>query len=77
MDKFLVFMIGAVAMIVAIKYRKQIVDFTGKIDWLEQKLGPGGTYTGVIIMGMVVWLGSLMYALGTFGEVFGFFKRFF
>jgi hypothetical protein len=32
-------------------YRYKIVQFTGKLEWAEQKLGSGGTYTLLIIIG--------------------------
>lgn len=75
--KLLVFLIGFPIALVMIIYRQKIVAFTGKLEWAEQKLGAGGTYTLIIIMAMVVWIGCMMYALGSFDQLFGFLIKFF
>jgi hypothetical protein len=75
--KLLIFLFGLPIGILIIVYRQKIVAFTGKLEWAEDKLGAGGTYTLMVILGIVVWIGSMMYALGSFDMVFGFLGRFF
>ncbi len=75
--KLFVFLFGLVAGILLIVYRYQIVRFTGKFSWVEQKLGPGGTYTFIILFAIFLWLFCMMYALGTLDQVFSFLAKFF
>jgi cell division protein FtsX len=77
MNKVLVFIIGFPIALVMIIYRQKIVAFTGKLEWAEQKLGIGGTYTLVVILALIVWIGCMMYALGSFDQLFGFLKNFY
>ncbi len=77
MNKLLVFIIGFPIALVLIIYRQKIVAFTGKLEWAEQKLGTGGTYTLVIILAFIIWIGCMMYALGSFDQLFGFLIKFF
>jgi len=77
MNKLLVFILGFPIALVVMIYRQKIVAFTGKLEWAEQRLGPGGTYTLLIIFALVIWVGCMMYALGSFDQLFGFLARFF
>lgn len=53
-------------------YREKVVAFTGKWPWFEERLGPGGSYSAVILVALVLWIGAMMYALGSFDQLFGF-----
>lgn len=75
--KLLIFLLGLPLGILIIVYRQKIVAFTGKLEWAEEKMGPGGTYTLMVILGIIVWIGSMMYALGSFDTLFGFLNNFF
>ena len=77
MNKILIFILGLPAGLLIIIYRRLIVQTTGKLQWAENNLGAGGTYTLVIILGLVVWFGCMMYALGSFDQIFGFLVKFF
>ena len=70
MNKVFVFLLGLPLGLLVMIYRYKIVQFTGKLDWAEEKLGAGGTYTLVIIISFVIWIGSLMYSLGTLDGIF-------
>lgn len=70
--KLLIFLIGFPIALVLMIYRGKVVEFTGKMKWAEDHLGTGGTYTMVIIAAMVIWIGCMMYALGSFDQIFGF-----
>ena len=69
MDRVLAFLVGLPVGILIMVYRYHLVRIFGKIGFFEDKIGPGGTYVFYILLGVVVWLGSLMYALGTFQEI--------
>ena len=75
--RLIIFLIGFPLALLMIMYRKQIIDFTGKFGWAEEKIGPGGSYTLIIIIALVIWMGCLMYSLGSFDLVFGFLTKFF
>lgn len=77
MDKLIVGILGLPVAILIAMFRYQIIQFTGKLDWAERNLGNGGSYTLILILAMIFWFGSLVYALGTFDQLFGFLDRFF
>lgn len=78
MSRFLVAIIGIPGGFLLMIYRYQIKQFFGNIGFAEQYLGPGGTYTFFIILGIVISFLSLMFALGTFQDLFhGFLGPFF
>jgi hypothetical protein len=59
---------GIIGMIIGfciLVFRPQIKDFTGDIGFAERYLGPGGTWTFFIILGVLIFIFSLMWALGT------------
>ena len=58
-------------------FRPRIKDFTGDIGFAERWFGPGGTWTFFIIVGVGVFVLSLMWATGTLQSFFiGNFSRF-
>jgi hypothetical protein len=61
---FLIILIGFAIMIVVIKYRRAIHEFTGNIGFAERYVG-GGTVTFYVLLGILAFVLSLMYALGT------------
>jgi hypothetical protein len=63
MDKFLVFVIGFAIAILILKYRVALKDFIGSVQFAEDHLG--GTYNLIILIAFLVFVGSLMYAMGT------------
>ncbi|MBL4693998.1 hypothetical protein JKY72_01360 [Candidatus Gracilibacteria bacterium] len=65
MNRFVVFAIGFVVTILILKCRWKIKEFTGEIAFAEAYLGVGGTNRFIILMAFLVFVGSLMYALGT------------
>jgi len=78
MDRFFVFIIGFALAIVILKYRIHIKDFIGDVGFAEKYLGIGGTHTLIVIIAFLVFIGSLMYSLGTFqGLMEATFGRFF
>lgn len=63
--RFIVFFIGFAVSILIIKFRYNIQNFTGEFGFAERYLGAGGTNTFIVIMALLVFIGSLMYSLGT------------
>lgn len=70
MDRFIVGFIGVPLGFLIMIYRMKIREVTGPIDFAEDKLGPGGTYTLYVLIGLAVSIISVMYAFGTFQELF-------
>ncbi len=78
MDRVIVFLLGLPLGILIMIYRNQLKEITGDIDWAERNLGSGGTYTLIIIIGIVVSVLSVMYGFGTLQAMFrGSFGMFF
>jgi hypothetical protein len=71
MDKFLAIVIGCPLGFVIMYFRRSIKEFIGDVGFAEQYLGTGGTNTFVVLVGMLVFIISLMYALGTFQAMLG------
>lgn len=57
--------LGFVIMIVMLKYRWQIKDFIGDVGFAEKIFGAGGTHTFIVILSVLIFIGSLMYYMGT------------
>ena len=70
MDKWLVVIISWPIAYLMLKYRRAVKEFTGDIGFAERIFGMGGTNTFIIIFAILVFILSLMYALGTIQTVF-------
>ena len=76
--KFVVVIIGFGVMVLMLKYRYQVKQFTGDISFAEKIFGVGGTNTFIVFLAMGIFMGSLMYGLGTLqGLLDAVFGRFF
>lgn len=64
-------LIGCVLSVAIIVYRVPVKHFIGNIDWAEQKLGSGGTYTVVLFFAFIIFMSSLMYMTNSFDLIFG------
>lgn len=71
MDRVIVAIFGIPLGFIIMIFRYQIKQYTGNIDWAERSLGAGGTYNLYIIIGLVISIVSLMYALGSIQDVLG------
>lgn len=69
--RYLVGLIGFPLGIIIIVYRERVKNFTGDMAFAEKWFGQGGTYTAVLIFGLLVSIGSLMYMLGAFQSLLG------
>ena len=52
-------------MVLILKYRRPIKEFTGDIEFAERYLGSGGTNTLIVLIGLACFILSLMWSLGT------------
>ena len=69
MDRILAIIIGWPLAFLIFKYRRPIKEFTGDIGFAEKIFGMGGTNTFIVILGILLLIGSLMYALGTLQSI--------
>ena len=53
-----------------IVFRPRIKNFTGDIGFAERYLGPGGTWTLLLIIGVGLFIVGLMWATGTMQNLF-------
>jgi hypothetical protein len=63
MDRFFVFICGFAIAILILKYRVALKDFIGNVQFAEDHMG--GTYNLIILIALLSFIGSLMYAMGT------------
>jgi hypothetical protein len=59
---------GIIAIILAfflLKYREQVVSFTGKFAFAEKYLGQGGTYRLMVILAVLVFIWGVASMTGT------------
>lgn len=63
--KFLIVLMGFAVMVLMIKYRYPIRNFTGEFSVAEKYLGSGGTVNLIVLIALFTFIGSLMYGLGT------------
>jgi hypothetical protein len=71
MKKFFVLIIGWGIAFLILKYRRPIKEFVGNIGFAEKVFGMGGTNTFIVILGVLVFLGTLMYVTGTLQSMVG------
>jgi hypothetical protein len=63
---------GAIAVALGtlmLKYNYQLVGFTGRQDWIENKLGSGTTYFAYKVLALLIIIGGLLYASGLYKPV--------
>lgn len=63
--KAIVLILGFILGFYVLSHKESIVQLFGKMNWAEQKLGSGGTYNVWVIVGLLIIIGSVMYATGT------------
>lgn len=64
MLKILAILVGVPLGMAIIKYRERVETWTGPVLFAEEKLGSGGTYTLIAIIGVLVVGLSIFYAVG-------------
>ena len=63
--------IGIILSFLLIMSRVAVVRFIGHIQWAEDHLGAGGTYSLMILIALVFFIFSLMYMTNSFDVIFG------
>ena len=69
--RILIGLIGCALSLLLIIYRVPVRQFMGQIEWAEAKLGPGGTYTALVLVGILGFFFSITYMTDAFGVIFG------
>jgi hypothetical protein len=64
MQVFQGLLLMALGMLILV-FRPRIKEFTGNIGFAERYLGPGGTWTFYILLGVAFFIIGLMWGLGT------------
>jgi len=59
--KILIFLVCVGAAILILKYTEPLVRMIGKMNWAENSLGQGGTYTMWKLIAILLIVGSLVY----------------
>jgi hypothetical protein len=54
-----------------IVFREKVQMMTGNIGFAEQYLGSGGTFTFLLLLGVAMFIGGLMWSTGTIQAFFG------
>lgn len=62
-EKFLMLVAAFVAGFAMMKYREKMVRMVGKNYYAEKYLGPGGSYTLWVLLGIALIAGTLYYVL--------------
>ena len=62
-------LLAITAGIVGLKYNFQLVGITGRLDWIESKLGSGSTYLAYKLLALLLVIGGALYATGLAGSV--------
>ena len=63
--------IGIVLSFLLLIYRTSVKHFLGEFRWAEEKLGPGGTYTVLVLAAVLGFIFSLLYMTNSFDLLFG------
>lgn len=62
---------GIVCSFLILIYRVPIKRFIGPIEWAERRLGPGGTYTALLLVAIVMFFVSIMIMTNTLDILLG------
>lgn len=65
MNKIIVALVGFPLSFIFIIYRAKIKQFTGNIAFAERYFGSGGTYTLMLLIGIGIFVMTLLYITGT------------
>lgn len=67
--RILVGLIGIPLGFLILLYRDKVKDFVGNIDWAEKYLGNGGTWTALILIGVLTIVLSFMFMIGSLQDM--------
>lgn len=63
--RYLFGVLGFIAGLTIVVYREKLKRIVGDLSSFEKYFGPGGTYTGILIIGMCIAIGSVLFMTGT------------
>ena len=69
MDRVLAILIGWPVAFLILKYRRAVKEFIGDVGFAEKYLGMGGTNTFIVLVGILLFIGSLMWAVGSLQSI--------
>lgn len=69
--RILIGFIGIILAFLLLVFRERVVRFTGYIQWAENHLGSGGTYSLMVLIAIFFFFMSLMYMTNSFDLLFG------
>lgn len=64
---FLFFFLAGLGLMV---YRERVKRFTGSFSFAESWFGAGGTYTFLLLAGLLMTVGSILWVTGTLDSLF-------
>ena len=63
--RILVGLIGIPLGFLILLYRDKVKDWVGNISWAERYLGTGGTWTALVLIGVLTIVMSFMFMIGS------------
>ena len=66
---YIIGILGFIGGLAVVVYRERVKRFIGDIAWFEKNLGPGGTYTGLLFIGLGTSILSVLFMTGTMQEM--------
>lgn len=63
--KYFVLILGWIIAVLMLKYRSHLRRLVGDVAFAERFFGSGGTNTFIVFLAILVFVLSLMYAMGT------------
>jgi len=57
--------------VLAVKYNFQLVNFTGRVEWIERYMGGGSTFAALKTLSVLLVIGGLLYMFGLLDSVLG------
>ena len=64
---FFIGLVGIGLGVAMVKFSYQVAGFTGRLDWIESKLGSGSTYFFYKMFGLIMIFVGLLLATGLYG----------
>lgn len=67
--KIILSVVGIASGFVLLIKTKEVIDFTGANNWVEEKFGSGQSYTFMKLLGILVIFGSFLYLVGDLDKI--------
>ena len=63
--RYFIGIVGMALGLLLVVYRERIKQQVGSVSFAERWFGPGGTYTFLLLSGLLLSVGSILYMTGT------------